>query len=263
MSRDEVGAGRRADRRARTGGSVLNRVHTDPVEPVGKRPRPGRPMDPRFAARWPSCPQHPTLFLKSFFPSRCHRARGPPGRRGRPGAGLAQAELRQGAVPRPLPARPDPPAPDARRRGRAARRGVPRQTARLLRNRDRLGPHRARGPDPRRGRGRAQGARRLRHEDRHEVRRPRPHPGVLQQGARSRRLREPRDRRPALRASVDRRTAAAEALRHPGAEREVPAALRPHRHLRLPADRARRGLRPGPARHHGRPGRGRRTSSTG
>ena len=32
------------------------------------------------------------------------------------GAGVAQAELRQGAVPRPLPARPDPPAPDVRRR---------------------------------------------------------------------------------------------------------------------------------------------------
>ena len=48
------------------------------------------------------------------------RARGPPGRRGRPRDRVAQAELRQGAVPRPAPARPDRPvaAPRAGERGR-------------------------------------------------------------------------------------------------------------------------------------------------
>ncbi len=114
---------------------------------------------------------------------------------------------------------------------------------------------RARVADPRRGDRRAQGARRPRHEDRHQVRRPRPDPGVLQQGARAGRLREPGDRRAALRAPVDRCTAAAEAVRHPGAEGHLPAALRPYRHLRLPAHRAGRGLRPGPAGHRGRPRR--------
>ncbi len=60
---------------------------------------------------------------------------------------------------------------------------------------------------------------------------------------------------PALRPPVDRRTAAAEAVRHPGAEGRLPAPLRPHRHLRVPAHRAGRGLRPGPPRHHRRPRR--------
>ena len=47
----------------------------------------------------------------------------------------------------------------------------------------------------------------------------------------------------ALRAPVDRRAAAAQALRHRGAEEEVPAALRQGRDLRVRADRAGRRLR--------------------
>ena len=54
------------------------------------------------------------------------REGGTAGRRGRARAGLEAAELRQGAVPRQLPARPDPPAAPARPgRGREGR-GVPR-----------------------------------------------------------------------------------------------------------------------------------------
>ena len=56
--------------------------------------------------------------------------------------------------------------------------------------------------------------------------------------------------RGAVRPPVDRRAAAAQALRHRGAEDEVPATLRRGRHLRLRAHRAAGGLRPGePADH--------------
>lgn len=178
-----------------------------------------------------------------------HRTRGATGRRGRPGAGLAQAQLRQGTVPGALPARPDPSASPAAARRHPARRGVPGTAAHLLRDARRQRADRARGEDPRRGDRRSQGARRPRDEDRDQVRRARPHPGVLQQGARPRRLGQPRDRRAALRASVDRRTAAPEDLRYPGAEGRLPAPAGHHRHLRLPADRTGRRFRPGPPRH--------------
>ena len=49
----------------------------------------------------------------------------------------------------------------------------------------------------------------------------------------------------ALRASVDRRPAAAQAFRHAGAEEEVPAAPRQRRDLRVRADRAGRRIRSG------------------
>ena len=55
------------------------------------------------------------------------------GRRERARAGLGEAQLRQGALPRPPPPRPHPPAAQARpRRGREGR-GVPRAPARVPR----------------------------------------------------------------------------------------------------------------------------------
>ncbi|CAK7280574.1 hypothetical protein SGPA1_11367 [Streptomyces misionensis JCM 4497] len=74
-----------------------------------------------------------SLHVRTYHaPQHRHRERGPAGRGGRAGAGLAQAQFRQGAVPRALPAGPRPPAPAARRGVRTERRGVPGQAARLL-----------------------------------------------------------------------------------------------------------------------------------
>ena len=95
------------------------------------------------------------------------------------------AELRQGAVPRQLPARPDPPAaasstPAAVEKGER----VPRRAARV--------PRRARSTRCRSSATRKipddvvdgpQGARRARHEDPRGVRRPRALAGLLQPGA--------------------------------------------------------------------------------
>ena len=96
---------------------------------------------------------------------------------------------------------------------------------------------------PRAGRRRPAQARRLRHEDPEGVRRPRLHRvGVLQGHGDGRQLRR-QHQRAALGAPVDRRAAAAQALRHARAEEEVPAALRRRRDLRVRAHRAARRLR--------------------
>ena len=162
--------------------------------------------------------------------------------------GLAQAQLRQGTVPRPLPARPDPPAPAA-----ADRRGRTRGEEFLAKLRDFCET---------RSTGRASSAR--------PGSPTRSINGLKELGALGMKIdtkygglgltqvyynkalvlvgsAQPRDRRAALGASVDRRTAAAEDVRHRGAEARLPAPLRPHRHHRVPAHRARRRLRPGPA----------------
>ena len=145
------------------------------------------------------------------------RARCPQGRRGRPGDRVAQAELRQGAVPRPAPAGPDRsvaagPAPESVANGG----GVPGRRSRssLATKVDNEQIERdARIPDEvitRPGR-----ARRVRHEDRQDVRRARVCPiwttaaSLMMIGSANASL-----SRAALGAPVDRRTAAAEALRH-------------------------------------------------
>ena len=92
---------------------------------------------------------------------------------------------------------------------------------------------------------------RVRHEDLAGVRRARPHQPVLQPGADDRRVGLARDGRAAVGAPVDRRAAAAGAVRHRRAEAALPAPVRPRRDQRVPADRAGRRLRPGAAGHHG------------
>ena len=88
-------------------------------------------------------------------------------------------------------------------------------------------------------------ARRLGHEDPEGVRRPRIQRHELQPRHRPRGHVVRIDRGLALRASVDRRSAAAQALRHAGAEEEVPAASGQGRDLRVRADRAGRRIRSG------------------
>ena len=139
---------------------------------------------------------------------------------------MAQAELRQGAVPRPVPARPDRPVA-------AARPGATRQAARsswpscatFVRDRRRRRADRARRPHPRRGVPRASrelGAFGMKIDQKYG--------GLglsnlrLLQGADAGRLGQPGDRRAAVGAPVDRRAAAAEAVRHRRAEADVPAA---------------------------------------
>ena len=120
------------------------------------------------------------------------RAAGAPGRRGRPRDRVAQAELRQGAVPRPVPARPDRPA--GRSPAPSSRPGAEEflgQAGGVRPHQDRRRADRAGRPHPRRGVPRPGRARRVRHEDRREVRRPRAvQPGLLP-GADARRLGQP------------------------------------------------------------------------
>ena len=116
---------------------------------------------------------------------------------------------------------------------------------------------RARGPDPRRRRRRAQGARRARHEGARGVRRRRPLAGPLQPRAGAGRHLALRAGHAALRPPVDRRRRAADGLRLRGAEAAVAPARRQGPHLGLPAHRARRRLRPRAPRHHRRADRGR------
>ena len=103
------------------------------------------------------------------------------------------------------------------------------------------------------GRRRPAQARRLRHEDPEGVRRPRLHGDastrkVMQMiGSYDGNI-----SRAALGAPVDRRSAAAQALRHARAEEEVPAALRRRRDLGLRAHRAARRLRSGEPLDHRR-----------
>ena len=110
---------------------------------------------------------------------------------------------------------------------------------------------------PRRRDRRPQGARRAGHEGARAVRRHRPLAGLLQPRAGAGRHLALGARHAALRPPVDRRRRAADGLRLRGAEAEVAAARRQGPHLRLPAHRAGRRLRPRAPRHHGRADRGR------
>ena len=125
------------------------------------------------------------------------------------------------------------------------------------------------GRDRRHGRvpgargGRPAQAGRLRHEDPEEVRRPGLHQRRVPEGDAATGL----DRRQPLGAAVgppvDRRAAAAQAVRLGRPEEEVPAALRRGRYLGLRAHRAAGRLRPGPPDDDRREDpRGRTTSST-
>ena len=107
-------------------------------------------------------------------------------------------------------------------------------------------PDRARGADPRRLPEGLRRARRVRHEDPPRVRRPRPVDVLLRQGADAGRLGAPEPRRAGVGPPVDRRARAGEDVRHRRAEAAVAATLRRGRHHGVPADRARRRLRPGP-----------------
>ena len=93
------------------------------------------------------------------------RGQGPPDRRGGPADQLGAAQLRQAALPRRLPARPDPPPPGPRRGVGQARRRILRAAARVLRDLRRWRGHRARRPDPGRGRQGPGRDGRLRDED--------------------------------------------------------------------------------------------------
>ena len=166
-------------------------------------------------------------------------------------------ELRQGALPRQLPAGPDPPAAAARRRGHREGRALPRDAARIPRERGRPAADRARVEDPRRGRRRAQADRRDGDEGRRDLRRARALAGLLQPRAVDDRDLARRARRAGLRAPVDRRRRAAADVRHRRAEARVAAARRAHGHLRVPAHRARRGLGSRARRDERRAGRGR------
>ena len=179
------------------------------------------------------------------------------GRRGRARAGLEAAQLRQGAVHGRLPAGPDPPAAEARPGQEGEGRAVPGRPAGVPDREGRPVRDRARGEDPRRGAGRAQGAGRAGHEGARGVRRPGPVAGALQPGADAVRRVARVDLHAAERASVDRRGRAADAVRLRGAEAGVAAQGGDRPHLRLPADRARRGLGPGPDGRHRHPHRGR------
>ena len=189
-------------------------------------------------------------------PGGVSETRGPAGRRGRPRDRVAQAELRQGAVPRPVPAGPDPPAAAARPGDVADGEEFLAKLARVLRDRGRRRADRARraGSPTRCSSGLAElGAFGMKIDEEYGglgLSQP-----ALQPGADAGRLGQPGARRAAVGAPVDRRAAAAEAVRHRGAEAAVPAPAAPRGEIsRVPAHRAGRRLRPGPAGHH----RGRR-----
>ena len=135
---------------------------------------------------------------------------------------MAAAQLRQGAVPGPVPARPPLSPAAARRREGGDGRGVSRQAAGVPGGEGRPLPDRTRRQDPRRHHPRSQGSRRSRHEDPRGVRRPRPARRLLQPGHRPDRRVEWGHLNPAVRPPVDRRARAAEAVRHRGAEAQVP-----------------------------------------
>ena len=157
----------------------------------------------------------------------------------------AGRELPPRAVPRQLPARPHPslPARRASERPEFTRRSTTSSRRSSASKVDPVAIDET-GEYPRAGRRRAPQARRLRHEDPEGVRRPRLHRDastctVMQLvGSYDGNI-----ARAALRAPVDRRAAAAQALRHAGAEEEVPAALRRGRDLGVRAHRAARRLR--------------------
>ena len=155
-------------------------------------------------------------------------------------------ELRQGAVPRQLPARPDPPAAAAARprRSRRASASCEELRAFLTESVDPLQIERdSKIPDEAIEGLKRLGALGMKVPER--VRRARALAGLLQQGARAGRQLALLAGHAALRPPVDRRRRAADAVRLRGAEAQVAAAGRQGPHLRLPADRARRRLRPG------------------
>ena len=149
-----------------------------------------------------------------------------------------------------LPARPDPPAAEARSRGGREGRALPRAPARLPRGERRPAPDRARRADPRRRDPGPQGPRRARHEGRRGVRRPRPLAGLLQPRARARgRARTPRSPRCSrlTSRSASPSRCACSAPRSRSASGCPKVAQGPH--LGLPAHRARRRLGPRAPRH--------------
>ncbi|CAA9514213.1 MAG: Acyl-CoA dehydrogenase, partial [uncultured Solirubrobacteraceae bacterium] len=178
-------------------------------------------------------------------------------RRGEPRDRVEAALLRQGALPRQLQARPDPPAAQGGPRARREGRGPPGGPADVPRGAGRPPPDRARREDPG-GRHRGPEVAGLpRDEDPRGVRRPRPQPGLLQQGAGPGRHLPRRAGDAAVGAPVDRPPRAAAHVRHRGAEARVAPEGRQHAHLGLPAHRAGRRLGPGAHERDGRPDRGR------
>ena len=214
-----------------------------------------RGVESRWKRRRPSWPPKSTRRSPSRSPSRSRRPRARPS--GRSPASCASSSSATSAstssTPIPLP-------------GHGAPRvhGVLREVQRLPPERSRPRGDRPHRRVPAAGARRPAAARRLRHEDPEEVRRPRLHQRRVQprDDAARQLLRQPR--RAALRAPVDRRAAAAQDLRHRGAEEEVPAPLRRGRDLGLRPDRARRRLRPRARADHRGEDRGRLapTSST-
>ena len=122
-------------------------------------------------------------------------------------------------------------------------------------------PHRPGGQDPG---GRDPGTarhRRVRHQDSRGVRRPRPEPDRLHPRHRHGDQRGRQPHRAALRRAVDRRAAAAQAVRHAGAEAAVPAA--PGQGARSARSRSpRRNVGSRPGRDAARPPCCRRTART-
>ncbi len=165
----------------------------------------------------------------------------PRGRRGGTRDGVEEGELPARSLPRLLQARPRRPVSGAGDRATRIRR--------LLREPPQV-PRRARGPRHHRCPGRvpalrphrARRAGGVRNEDPRGLRGAGIHPARVRarHGAGGELRREHHGA--ALRAPVDRRAAAAAALRHRGAEAQVPAALRARGHLRLRSHGADRGL---------------------
>ena len=174
------------------------------------------------------------------------RERGSRRRRGGARGRVEAAELRQGAVPRRLPARPDPPAAAARPGSGREGRALPRRAARVPRRAGRPARDRARREDPRRRDRRAQGARRARHED---ARRSTAGSGS-RRSTTTGRWRSPASgtRRCRTLLSAHQSIGVAEPLRLFGTEEQkrewLPLVATDHI-SRVPAHRARRRLRPG------------------
>ena len=141
------------------------------------------------------------------------RARGPRGRGGGARDRVEQAELRQGALPRPVPPRPGAPAPAPRRRRRGRGEAFLARLREVCAGIDGARIEReARIPDE--DIKALAEHRRVRHEDPHRVRRPRAYDALLRPGADAGRLGAPGVRCAAVGAPVDRRARAGQALRH-------------------------------------------------
>ena len=260
---------RRARRRSRTEVRGGSRDHdTERPTERGAGDRPDVPVDARHP-RYRRRPSTPPRWRGRRAAPRARPGRSPrsrPGRSPRPPASrLAQAELRQGAVPRPAPARPDRPVAAARP-GRAR----PRPRSSSASSRAYLDAARGR-------RGRSSGTRRIPDEVFH---------GLAELGAFGMKIDEKYgglglsnlhycqalmlagSASPAIGAllSAHQSIGVPQPLKlfgTDGAEADVPAPARRRRGLGVPAHRARRRLRPGPAGHHRRAGRAAATGSTG